>query len=260
MQYLKGKDMGNVIYVPGLQGLRQLAAQETDAGANEKALRHVCRELGWEFYKTAYQTNVKPNPKLSQMEMMVAGQFDDIFATKSGPFILVGSSVGFGVLLGALTHLQNTTASYALLGFKPIPDPLLAIATQLSHSGIDMEGFSKGNISSVPMPVEGSSGDVFFLQPDHVNDPDALRILSRVPDAERFQRATQGRFNTCELLLAQNDRLTQNAGELMRVFGAEVFVLAGDHNTDMSALLGKKLYGMLCSYPNVVAEYPFPRV
>lgn len=248
--------MGNVIYIPGLQGMRQLAAQETNNGPNEQAVRNVCRDWGWEFCKVAYQTDANPTPLLSQMETMVAEQLDDVFAKKSGPFILVGSSVGFGVLLGALTRLQNTTSLFALLGVKPIPDPLLAIGTQLACVGVNVQDLYVGTLSSVPMPVEGSRGDVFTLTPEHMNDHDALRILSDPREAQEFRLQTSGRFSTCELLLARDDHLTQNAADLTRIFGAEVFVQTGDHNTDMSAVLGQKLHEMILSYPDEPAEYP----
>ncbi len=248
--------MGNVIYIPGLQGIRQLATQGTSNGTNEQALRAACREWGWEFYKAAYQTDANPEPTLSQMQAMVAGQLDDIFAKKPGPFILVGSSVGFGVLLGALTRLKNTTSPYALLGFKPIPDPLLAIGTQLARAGVNVQDLYDGTLSSVPMPVEGSQGDIFTLTPAHMNDHDALRILSDPREAQEFRLQTSGRFSTCELLVARDDHLTPNATDLTRIFGAEVFVRPGDHNTDMSAALGRKLYEMILSYPDVAAEPP----
>lgn len=247
--------MSNVVYIPGLQGIRQLAAQETNNGPNEQAVRNVCRDWGWEFYRAAYQTDQNPTPLVAQMETMVAEQLDDLFAKKSGPFILVGSSVGFGVLLGALTRLQNTTSSYALLGFKPIPDPLLAIGTQLARVGVDVKELYDGTLSSVPMPVEGSQGDVFTLTPEHMNDHDALRILSDPREAQEFRLQTAGRFSTCELLLARDDHLTQNAADLTRIFGAEVFVQTGNHNTDMSDALGQKLYDMISSYPDESAEY-----
>ncbi|MDY0030009.1 MAG: hypothetical protein RBR86_08735 [Pseudobdellovibrionaceae bacterium] len=246
--------MSNIIFVPGLQGVNQIAENATRSvtlarGVNEQAIYDATHKAGWAFHKISYQTPETPAPRLSVMEKSVAQQISGIFDLTRGPNIIVGSSVGFGVVVGAISRLKNSTSRFGLIGFKPIPDPLMAIEFQLKSQNF-LDVLRHGIVPSIPMPVEGTGKDFFPLTKEHIDDSDALRLLSAPRSAAEFNSSAKGKIRDCKLIFARRDHLTRafllaDFREVIPCHRARSIIKSGDHSTDLSAVLAKEVSAMI---------------
>lgn len=240
--------MSTVIFVPGLQGEKALKYAYTSAvGANEAAVIKAARDTESAYQKLSYQSPAHKNPTLFQMECQVAAQLDRIAMKEKGsPLICVGSSVGFGVLIGAISRLQNTTSPIALIGFKPVPDPLKAIELQINNPAI-VAGIKNGAIPKAPMPVESAEGlkDTFFLSAKHLNDKRATRMLS---DKSGVARLTNNHaIESASIIYGTKDHLTPSAHmssfamATNRIFYTDLTALDGTHATDFTDSLHREV-------------------
>lgn len=240
--------MNTVIFVPGLQGENALKYAYTSAvGTNEAAVMRAARDTGSAYQKLSYQSPSDKNPTLFQMECKVAAQLERIaMKAKGSPLICVGSSVGFGVLIGAISRLQNTTSPIALVGFKPVPDPLKAIELQINNPAI-VAGIKNGAIPKAPMPVESAEGlkDTFFLSAKHLNDKRATRMLS---DKSGITRLTDNHaIESASIIYGTKDHLTPSAHmssfatATNGIFYTKLTALDGTHTTDFTDSLYREV-------------------
>ena len=234
--------MSKVIFVPGLQGQTALAYAFTSAiGPNETILRKVAKDTASVFERLNYQSQGSKNPTLFEMECSIARQLGKVIHDAKGePIIAVGSSAGFGVLVGALSRLNSSTSPIALVGIKPVPDPLMAIELQINNSEV-LAAIKSGQLAAAPMPVASVDGvhDTFTLSAKHLNDHRALRILSDDTHAHRFNNACGHALAASSVLYGNKDPLTP-AHHMQRfadaVAGAQTKLveLDGDHASDFT--------------------------
>jgi hypothetical protein len=239
--------MTTIVWVPGLQGMKGADKYYTandkfnkiHLGTNGSAVEATAYDLGCDFLLANYQSPIDPNPLLSEMGMKIARLLTLTRAYRN-PLVFVGSSVGVGVVLDALSRLKNGTAPIALIAYKPVPDPLLAIGMQIPKEA--MVALNQGHIKYVPMPVESADEtiqDKFNLTARHMNDERALRILSGQEFVTRFNASPAAkRIVEGSIIYGKNDRLTPEP--LMRQFQDSVHstqlnlvALDGDHGTDL---------------------------
>jgi len=246
--------MGNVIFVPGLQGVNHITENanrvgQIPRGSNEEAVYEAAKNAGWAFHKVAYQTANDPAPLLSAMEEKTAEQISQIFDLTRGPHIVVGSSVGFGVTVGAISRMKSTTSSFGLIGFKSIPDPLMAIEFQLKSQNA-LDALQVGLIPEIRMPVEGAGKDFFPLTKDHINDPEAMRLLSAPGAILQFKQAAGNKVKDCKLVFARQDHLTRafllaDWKNIIPCHHTRTIVRRGDHSTDLGPVLGREVSAMI---------------
>lgn len=250
--------MGNVIFVSGLQGVKHISetaagsGQLPGRGSNEQAVYEAAQNAGWAFHKVAYQTSETPAPLLSAMEENTAQQISHIFDLARGPNIIVGSSVGFGVTVGAISRMKSSTSRFGLIGFKPIPDPLMAIEFQLKSQNL-LDALRQGIVPSIPMPVEGAGKDFFPLTKNHIDDPEALRLFSVPMAAQQFKAAAGEKIQDCGLIFARQDHLTRvfllaDWENIIPCRHTRTIVKKGDHSTDLSPELGREVSAMIARF------------
>ncbi|MES2729822.1 MAG: hypothetical protein V4621_06980 [Pseudomonadota bacterium] len=218
-----------------------------DSGPNETALRDHAHRLQLDFYTASYQLPQDPAPLLSVMEERAGEQLAAVFDAHCGPHIIVGSSVGCGVALGALSRVLPMIENKPYLGFlgiKPIIDPLQAIKYQLKALNGAYDQLRNGTSRSVPMPVEGAPGDSFLLTPAHINDADATRLLSDPDAAKMFRRAAVNNLMAATFVFAKDDHLTQHVPDITFCDKPRISYQDGNHNTDMTAILQHELHRM----------------
>jgi hypothetical protein len=241
--------MGILVFIPGLQGENTLSAIHASAvGTNEEALIDAVNATEWEYKKLNYQTSGNRNPTLAQMEATIESQLDEVISHANGsPVICVGSSVGFGVLIGALSRLKSTTSPIALIGFKPVPDPLMAIELQINNPQI-VAAIKSGAIPKAPMPVESADGlkDTFLLSANHLNDPDATRILTSEGHVKKLNANVRS-VDSCTLIYGAQDHLTPSAHmqEFASItspnFPTDLIELQGSHATNFTKILSQEV-------------------
>jgi pimeloyl-ACP methyl ester carboxylesterase len=189
------------------------------------------------------------------MEANAAHQLHQILNHANGePVICVGSSVGFGVALGALARLNSTASPIGLVGFKPVPDPLHAIELQIRNPQI-IASIKDGKIPEIQMPVEGIEGeqDTFQLTSSHLNDKLALRVLSNPSDFDKLNRRLEGSVENSLIICGYNDHLTPSAhmfafNEAISASEKKIVVLIGDHKTDFTADLTQQVGLMIARF------------
>lgn len=150
---------GTVVLVGGLTGEQALTKNfKYRSGSNEALIAQVADNAGWNFAKLNYQDSKVKTPTLARMEIRVAHQLQQVISDAQGaPILAIGSSVGFGVLVGALSRMtKESTSPLALLGFKPLPDPLKMIEKQIAHFGIPLNAVKAGKIP-VPMLLKAQT-------------------------------------------------------------------------------------------------------
>ena len=246
--------MGNVIFVPGLQGVKQISENadrigHMPRGSNEQSVYEAAKNAGWAFHKVAYQTSETPAPLLSTMEENTAQQISQIFELTRGPNIIVGSSVGFGVTVGAISRMKSSTSRFGLIGFKPIPDPLMAIEFQLKSQNV-LDALRYDIVPSIPMPVEGVGKDFFPLTKDHINDPEAMKLLSAPAATLQFKQSAGDKIKDCKLVFARQDHLTRafllaDWKNIIPCHHTRTIVRRGDHSTDLGPVLGREVSAMI---------------
>lgn len=240
--------MTTIIWVPGLQGERSLS-QNFGLGANGLAVQNIARQLKCSFIPTCYQSTNSPNLLLSVMGQRLAAA---IRVVKQDPIIIVGSSVGAGVALDALSRLKSCVSPIALIAFKPVPDPLMATSLQLTSEAL--AALNAGQISVIPMPVESTDGqpqDTFPLTKAHLDDPNALRLLSNPDHVARFNESAGGRaVRTGSIIYARGDHLTPEAmmmgfRDAVHNTRLDMIALDGNHGTDFTTVLNEQVREMV---------------
>jgi pimeloyl-ACP methyl ester carboxylesterase len=244
-----GDIMSTVVFFPGLRGQASLKQAYTSAvGYNEAALRSVTKCFSWAFEKIDYQTTSNVNPTLSSMEASAAHLLHRVLNHANGePVICVGSSVGFGVALGALARLNSTASPLGLVGFKPVPDPLHAIELQIRNPQI-IANIKNGKIPEIQMPVESTEGekDTFGLTSRHLNDKFALRALSNPSHFDKLNRNLEGSLEESLIIFGNEDHLTPSVHMLafdsaVSASRKKIIALNGDHGTDFTRELSHQV-------------------
>lgn len=248
-------DKGLVLFVPGLQGEFQIANSAGPDGTNQDLVRRVAEETQWGFEVTAYQTTSDPYPTLSEMQDRVAQRLSAHMTQheKDKPLVIVASSVGAGVALGALLRTiqdrpRSLTSPYALLLYKPVIDPIATINEMYKDHNIETLG-EVGKPPYLPLPIQGSeSGDVFKLETRHFKDKEAVKLLSNPSDFFDFSRKADPVLT--RVVACNDDPLTPFG--LIQAFSATIKYrtveqqwVAGDHSTDATDALQSGLRKML---------------
>lgn len=245
--------MTTVVFVPGLQGSKSLQyAFSSSIGPNEAAIRQAAKDSAVGFQKLDYQSNTDRTPLLSKMQAKVAAQLDAIMRKSKGePIVAIGSSVGYGVLVGAMSFLEKSTSPIGLIGFKPVPDPLLAIELQINNPAI-VGAIKSGTVPKAPMHVEGTDGnqDVFTLSGKHLNDKRALRILSADGHDYKFNTSAGLALASSVILYGKQDHLTPTqhmASFANAVTGAatQLIPIEGNHATNFTDFLSLQTQVMI---------------
>lgn len=234
--------MTTVVFVPGLQGHDALKyGLSSKVGPNEAAVQQSAKNSNAAFAKLNYQSNDDQNPLLSKMQAKVAAQLDKIVTQSKGePIIIVASSLGFGVSIGALSFLKNSTSPIGLIGFKPIPDPLMAIELQINHPPTIAR--IKNAETDFEMPVQSTDGkhDVFNLAAKHLNDKRAVRVLAHSAHMNQFNYAVASTLAASVLVYGQKDHLTPAshmkhfADSVCGIEPVELVALQGNHSSDFT--------------------------
>lgn len=209
--------MTTVVWIPGLRGIKDLRSGFTASArphGNENVVHEGAVSERCSFRKIDYQTVENPTPLLSDMSSLVANRLADIIRSRKDPLVIVSSSVGAGVTLGALSQIKQTVSPIALLALKPVFDPLKAISLQIKNRAT-LDQLFKGTIASLPLPVEGDAKDVFPLSRDHLLDPCAPRVLDTLSNFEDAQQFSLTLINAgvkeITLVYGDNDHLTPKA-------------------------------------------------
>ncbi len=179
--------MSYISFISGLEGDRSLAERTTEImpGTYAHAASLAAQDVKLPFYRTHFQTAAKPNPTLSEMGRTVAQEIALMNHAHGKAGVIVASSVGAGVALQAFLNLKDIGAKLpALLLFKPAIDPLSLITDRLRDHGAlaHLDMLKAGKIPYLPIPVDPSpqspNPGTFLLTPAHVNDSNALRLLT----------------------------------------------------------------------------------
>lgn len=246
--------MGVVIFVPGLQGKKALENPSHIVGPNEQAVRDAAFTNGWMFKKAAYQFHDDQTPTLNRMGFLAERSISEAIQNTNEPAIIVGSSVGFGVALNALSRLHSTTSPLGLIGFKPVPDPLMAIELQINNPSL-VANLKKGITAEIPLPVEnihlGELKDSFALTGRHLRDKLAVRLLSSDPSAVMaFNKAVNGKVVESVVVYGISDNLTPTAH--MKAFRdafhstqTELVQRDGNHTSDLTKELKVQVCEMI---------------
>lgn len=249
--------MQRVIWVPGLQGERALSeAFSSVVGTNEAAVKKAANDSAWRFQKMDYQSKSNTNPTLAHMERTLTAQLEEaIDDANTAPIILVASSVGFGALIGAMSRMKTDTSPIALIGFKPLADPIHAIDFQLGDKLVAALG--NRTIEEIPMPIENADGtkDTFTLTSRHLFDGSATHLFTNPDDWQRVmdKNLMPSKLQHYSLIYADNDHLAipQQIPRLSRMFNrppAELIELKGTHTTDFTDELYNQVYEMVARF------------
>jgi hypothetical protein len=218
-----------IVYAPGLMGdsqFERLAQQPANnngdmmPGTYARAVQNAAGMLMADFYLARYQTPEDRFPLLSQMGDRVATAYLDALRGYDGDRapVLIGSSVGAGVVIEALKHIWQTAVNAAqiiemggpqvrrvrmpyVILLEPVYDPLAAVPLQAADYG-DSEWFKKianGRLVNdeefYGLRVEPSAVDrepgVFHVQGRHMHDPAATRIMTS-PDDQKYYQSNIG--------------------------------------------------------------------
>lgn len=205
--------MGNVLFVPDLRGSALKTEFGAFAGGNEVQAMNAAKGNGWAFKTLHYQSSKNLNPLFSAMELSVLHQLENILAkTKpSQPTLLVGDGFGCGILAGALWRLGGFTSPTALLGIKPVLDPLQTVEMLFNNPQM-VESLKMGDFREASLHLQNAQSiqDVFMISSKHLDDTLATRILTDKTHAERLARSSFI-LRSANLIYTSNDPLVPSS-------------------------------------------------
>ncbi|HOO52342.1 MAG TPA: hypothetical protein PLK94_13745 [Alphaproteobacteria bacterium] len=261
----KARETGAIVFIPGLQGKMALEiGAPAPTWSNETLVQNIAHAASWDFYKASYQSAAHPNPLLSEMQSSVALQIDRIFEAYSDrPMIICASSFGFGVMAGALTRLKSSCSRLAILGYKPVLDPIVVIDSilkDLSDRNEPLARFIRAGFQNYELPVANDYtglADYFDVTSRHLNDLSAVCVAKWPTHAERLSNAIAGRNGSSTLrqsvmVFGTNDPLSPEP--LMKKFqtivgGSDCKLVAveGGHNDNFQPQLRRELCKLIAS-------------
>lgn len=253
-----------VAFIPGLNGNKSIATQtgEPQPGSNYFAVKEAADAFDIPSVRLVFQTSAKPYPTLSEMGMIVARQIEALQDEHGNEGLIVASSIGTGVAFQAMSEMHGGYDLPGMIAFKPVVDPLNAIASALGRlpnnmGAVMMDKLKAGEIPALPIPVEASAINEdpgnFMLTKAHIEDAAALRLISdetchAVFDAKRDGR----RMPVLELLIAQQDTTTSEnlhafstAARRWSNTGCQMTWMSGTHASNQSERLGQAVTGQL---------------
>ena len=248
-----------IIFIPGLTGINTLKedfARATKIGLNERVVRDFAENTQLPYLKLPYQFSAnqnsdgQKNDTLGVWEKQIALQLRniDLIVSPQQPIIIVASSVGYHIAIGALSKLDSMRHRVGLLGLKPVPDALHAIALQL-RDPIRMKSLEKGKLKKIEVPIESADGkkDCFMLTKAHVNDPDATRFLTSPIDVMKFNPLAGSAVTESTIIYGKDDHLTPSfhmRSVQSNIWSAETELIAcdGGHGDDLTLQLQEQLY------------------
>lgn len=260
--------MSYVAFVPGLEGDLSLQNRTLTplSGTYAYAAFTAAQNLGLPFYRIDFQTATVPNPILSDMGQSVAEQIVNLHQDSQPAGLIVASSIGAGVALQSLKHIAASgTPMPSLLLFKPALDPLAMIEIRMKQKGAEqyVTMLREGKLSSLPIEVDAShynpNPGKFMLTPAHINDANALRILtSPASQAELHQSLLSHPLPEMSLVTAQSDAMCPahlayafskivNGGTRQ---GMRIVLLPGDRADDHSSELSDEIMLWAKRQPN----------